>query len=153
MSLNTVEGWNAYVKEGHSQILMERGIEPTEENLMAFQVEVKALVDELEEKVKIKREKEQLKVQHIEQEAQEMLRIFGKTKMGLPPYDLIEKVYEKTLLQKWGHVTGRLAAVWFVGYVIGIRAERARRNGKSPAVGATTCGAAEKHSTKQYTTI
>lgn len=130
MSINTVEGWNKYVKEGHSQILRDRGIEPTEEALAAFQAEVKALVDKLEAEAKKRREKELLEAQRIEQEAQEMVRIFGHTKIGFPPYDLIERVYGLRY-RGMDHVSGGLAAVWFAGYVQGIRRERQRRNKNS----------------------
>ncbi|WP_066634457.1 hypothetical protein [Desulfolucanica intricata] len=130
MSLNTVEGWNAYVKEGHSRILKERDIEPTEENLTAFQERVNEQVRQLEAEAEKRREKELLEAQRIEQEAQEMSRIFGHTKVGFPPYDLIERVY---MLRYRGmdHVSGGLAAVWFAGYVQGIRRERQRRNKNS----------------------
>jgi vacuolar-type H+-ATPase subunit I/STV1 len=131
MSINTVEGWNKYVRENHSKILRDRGIEPTEEALAAFQAEVKALVDKLEAEAEKRREKELLEAQRIEQEAQEMIRRFGKTKMGFPPYGLIGRVYE-LMFQNWrSHVIGGLAAVWFVGYTQGVRAERQRRNKNS----------------------
>ncbi len=130
MSLNNVEGWNQYVKEGHSQILRDRGIEPTEEILVAFQERVNEQVRQLEAEAKKQREKELLEAQRIEQEAQEMARIFGHTKMGFPPYDLIERVY-RLRYRGMGHVSGGLAAVWFAGYVQGIRAERQRRNKNS----------------------
>jgi hypothetical protein len=130
MSLNTVEGWNEYVRKNHSKILIERGIEPTEEALAAFQAEVEALVDKLEAEAKKQREKERLEELRIEQEAQEMSRIFGHTKVGFPPYDLIERVY-MLRYRGMGHVSGGLAAVWFAGYVQGIRAERKRRNKNS----------------------
>lgn len=130
MSLNSVEGWNQYVRESYSKVLRERGIEPTAGNLAAFQAEVEALVDKLEAEAEKRREKELLEAQRIEQEAQEMARIFGHTKVGFPPYDLIERVY-RLRYRGMGHVSGGLAAVWFAGYVQGIRAERKRRNKNS----------------------
>lgn len=130
MSLNSVEGWNQYVRESYSKILIERGIEPTAGNLAAFQAEVEALVDKLEAEAKKRREKERLEELHIEQEAQEISRIFGHTKISFPPYDLIERVY-RLRYRGMDHVFGGLAAVWFAGYVQGIRAERKRRNKNS----------------------
>jgi len=130
MSINTVEGWNKYVRENHSKILRDRGIEPTEEALAAFQAEVEALVDKLEAEAEKRREKELLEAQRIEQEAQEMSRIFGHTKVGFPPYGLIERVYGLRY-RGMDHVIEGLAAVWFAGYVQGIRAERKRRNKNS----------------------
>ena len=130
MSINTVEGWNQYVRESYSKVLRERGIEPTEEALAAFQERVKALVDKLEAEAEKRREKELLEAQRIEQEAQEMSRIFGHTKVGFPPYDLIERVYGLRY-RGMDHVSGGLAAVWFAGYVQGIRRERQRRNKNS----------------------
>jgi hypothetical protein len=50
LSINTVEGWNDQGRIIHSRILIDRGIEPTEENLQEFQLEVNALVRGLQEK-------------------------------------------------------------------------------------------------------
>ena len=50
LSINTAEGWNDSLRVGHSNILIDKGIEPTEENLAIFQGEVAALVEELQKK-------------------------------------------------------------------------------------------------------
>ena len=130
MSINTVEGWNKYVRESYSKVLRERGIEPTEGILVAFQERVNEQVRQLEAEAEKRREKELLEAQRIEQEAQEMSRIFDHTKIGFPPYDLIERVY-RLRYRGMDHVIEGLAAVWFAGYVQGIRRERQRRNKNS----------------------
>ena len=130
MSINTVEGWNKYVRESYSKVLRERGIEPTEGILVAFQERVNEQVRQLEAEAEKRREKELLEAQRIEQEAQEMSRIFGHTKVGFPPYGLIERVYGLRY-RGMDHVIEGLAAVWFAGYVQGIRRERQRRNKNS----------------------
>lgn len=50
LSINTLEGWNDSGRVAHSRNLIERGIEPTEENLQKYQDEVNALVKELQAK-------------------------------------------------------------------------------------------------------
>lgn len=89
----------------------------------------------------------------ITQKANEFMRIANHLRCGFPPYELLEEVYNRSVDGASGHLFFALANVWYLGYITGKRAERARRNGKSPAVTATTCRAAEKNSTKQYTTI
>jgi len=148
MSLNTLEGWNAYVKEGHSQILREQGIEPAEENPQKFQEEVNALADSLQEKAEKKQRKEQLVGElcesAIDREVEEILKIAGHMAVSFPPYEVIDEVYNSTIKKSGSHTYFALANVWLAGYIHGKRAERKRRNRKSPAVAATTSGAEEK---------
>ena len=91
MSLNSVEGWNQYVRESYSKVLRERGIEPTAGNLAAFQAEVEALVDKLEAEAKKRRGKEPLGGQRIEKGGPGKSKIFGHTQGGFPPHDPVEK--------------------------------------------------------------
>jgi len=50
LNINTVEGWCDSGRVSHSRILINGGIEPTEENLQKFQEEVEAHVRELQKK-------------------------------------------------------------------------------------------------------
>lgn len=87
------------------------------------------------------------------QKANEFMKIAKYLKCGFPPYGLLEEVYNRSLEETGSHLFFALANVWYLGYTTGKRAERARRNGKSPDVAATTFRAADRNSTKQYTTI
>lgn len=48
LNINTAEGWNDFVRVGHSRNLINEGIEPTEENLQKYQEGVNAWVREIQ---------------------------------------------------------------------------------------------------------
>ncbi len=50
LSIHTVEGHNDAVRVNYSKNLIDRGIEPTEENLQKFQEELEVRVKEIQKK-------------------------------------------------------------------------------------------------------
>ncbi len=147
LDINTPEGWKELGRKSHTNILIDRGIEPTEENLAKFQEEVSQKVKEFEakyphkptppyhyvgtRKFETKEEAKEYKRyrNQLEKKAKELSKIVGYTSATefFLSMEIAEKLHALEILKEHGSYVWILGTIFQAGKIEGIRKERNRR--------------------------
>ncbi len=148
LDINTLEGWNEMIRQYNIKELIEKGIDPTEENLKIYQEEkekiAKEFIKEVEEERKTKPVPTYyyvgLKRFETEEDAKEykehvrnlgkmtdlIFKIVDKTIISDIPYEQIKRILDSIDYRQeddWY----KYSSIYMLGYLKGVRAERTKR--------------------------
>ncbi len=148
LDINTLEGWNEMIRQYNIKDLIEKDIEPTEENLNKYQEEKNILANEMIKDTEEKNKLEPVPIYYyvgqkrfeIEEDAKrysEHIRNMGKmadlifkivdnSTISDIPYEQIKRILD-SLDYRQEDTWYKYSSIYMLGYLKGVRAERVKR--------------------------